>query len=91
MSTTSQTSAVILEIRMRRLASNLWQALLVDDTELAAVAATPGGARAELKALVSIALGVPAPIILFSAAPRLEEAVAAAWDIDPEPLVRLFA
>ena len=91
MSKTSETSAVILEIRMRRIASNLWQALLVDDAELAAVAATPGGARSELKALVSIALGVPAQMVLFSAASRVEEIEGAQWGDWPEPLVHLYA
>ena len=91
MSTTSETAAVILDIRMRRIASNLWQALLVDDAELAAVAATPGGARAELKALVSIALGVPAPTLLFSAASGIEAAEAGEWGYEPEPFVHLFA
>ena len=82
MSIASETAAVILEIRMRRLASNLWQAVLVDDAELAAVAATPGGARDELRDLVSIALGVPAAIVLFSTASGPDQAEVPAWDPD---------
>ncbi|MDA8261360.1 MAG: hypothetical protein M0Z47_00870 [Actinomycetota bacterium] len=91
MSITSETTAVILEIRMRRLASNFWQAVLVDDAELAAVAATPGGARGELRALVSIALGVPAAMVLFSASTRSDNDEGKGWESPAEPLFQVLA
>ena len=47
--------------------------------------------RSELKALVSIALGVPAQMVLFSAASRVVEIDGAEWGDRPEPLVHLYA
>ncbi len=51
---------------MRRVADNLWQACLVDDPELSSLGGSPGVAREELKYVVSLALGVPSSMILFT-------------------------
>ena len=59
-------NAVLLEISMRKVADNLWQASLLDDPELTSIGGSPGVAREELKYVVSLALGLPSSIILFT-------------------------
>ena len=66
MRVTHTENAVLIEIRVRKVAENIWQAFLADDPELSSLGISPGVAREELKSVVSIALGVPTGIILFT-------------------------
>ena len=62
----SKGNVVLLEIRMRKVADNLWHACLASDPEITALGVSPSVVREDLKNQVSIALGIPIGTILFT-------------------------